>query len=168
MRVEFKCELDSIQENIILYNFEELCKYSYFRINIDTDDDISFEFCSDVYTTHLNQIENFVNRFLQNEEVSISFNSNSGSLMSYIPSRNLIYFNVFTWKEGTTTDIDFTIKLNSSERYNLFADIFTKLLNFKRAFDNIEVRDYETSDIENYSDEEPAEDVVIENQQQRV
>ena len=157
MRITFNSDLDSIQENIILYDTEDLYKYSSFRINIETDDEIYFYFFSDVYTTSLSEIETFVNKFLQNEVARVSFNSNSGSLISYLPHKNLLLFNVFTWKEGTTTGLDFSVKLNSTERHNLFSELFMKLLNFRRAFENIEVRE-EPSDIENYSDEEEQPD----------
>ena len=149
--VLFTHDLDSVNniDSIVVREYCELIDYSNFNICINTSDDIKIDFNSDIMTTDLCEIESFVNKFGQNEYTELSFNSNSGSKIIYDPSVNTLFFNVYTYKEGTVTNSTTTITLNS-EKYDIFYNVFNKLLKFKILFYEIRVLE---DDDEYYSSE---------------
>ena len=147
MPIIFSC---SIENNEVPVNicFEKLFDYCGFKIEFNLSD-VSIFFESDVMTTDGEDIEMFVNNFLNNRSCSVSFNSGNGSSIEY--SDGTLSFGVYTYVEGTATSLCNEIKVNNNNRSDL-NNVFRQLLDFKITFDSIELLD---KDEYEYEEEQP-------------
>ena len=133
----FVCSLtDNIFDNITEpIEYESLYDFSNFSIKIENNG-LNMSFCSDIGTTDISAIENFVTKFKNSECANISFNSENGSLINY--KNNKITFNVYTYKEGTVTDLDINFTLDEMNHEKL-SNIFDQLLIFKNRYNSIRI-----------------------------
>ena len=144
MNFKFNCELtDNIFDEISStpIEYENLDNFSGFSIEIENDC-LTMNFASNVSNIELESITNFINKFKNNENDFITFNRNAGSSISI--ENNLIFFNVYTWKEGTITDLTIKVELNETNREKL-NEIFIQLLRFKSKFDSLPINDDDCS-----------------------
>lgn len=150
--VSFSCDLDSVDniESMVVREYCELIEYSNFNICINISDSIEINFNSDIMTNDIYEVELFLNKYGQSEHAEISFNSNSGPNIIYNSALNMLYFNVFSYKEGTLAQLENRIKLNS-EKHDMFYNVFDKLFKFKTSFCKIRVLEDEEDD---YSESE--------------
>ena len=151
---EFKCKLNenifsSITEPL---DHEFLYEYGSFSI-IFSINNLSITFSSEIANINAFEIENFLNKFRNSESCCISFNDNNGSIINY--KNNNIMFNVYTYKEGTLTDLDVNVSLDETIKSKLI-NIFLELLSLKNRYDRIPIIDEENyqSSIENMSSED--------------
>jgi hypothetical protein len=139
MEIIFLCDIDN-NDQIQNITYEEICDYSNFSIKI-TIQNIQLSFDSDVITITKDSIENFINKFENNENCYITFNVGNGSSITFLRNTELI-FEVYTYKEGTFTSLSYQIPVNNNNRDQI-SNVFRQLLQFKIAFDNIEIIDDE-------------------------
>lgn len=151
MSISFSCAIEnnSPPENL---EYEQLFNYSNFKILFDFSD-MSIIFDSDIMYTNYEDIEIFINNFFNGTHASVSFNSCNGSLIRYLDG--ILYFEVYTYKEGAITTLTYKIKINSNNRESI-NNVFRQLLDFKRAFDDINI--IEEDDDEEYQSENPEDE----------
>ena len=164
LQISFSSKLDNINDlsTIRIREYYDLDEYAYFNIKIKIEKS-TFLFSSAVLLITDFIIDEFLRNFRNKQHSKISFNNDYGSSIIYNPQENNIYFNVFTYKEGTVTNSDYEIEINDNDHL-IFIDIFQKLLNFKNLVDSIEYEedsnfsDSEISDIEAQPQDDDTED----------
>lgn len=148
MRIEFLCDIDNndIPQNV---TYEQIHDYCSFSIDIEIEN-IELTFNSDVMTIEKESIQNFIDKFENNQNCSMTFNLGNGSCINFA-TNNKLTFIVYTYKEGTYTTISLHINVNNNN-HNQLNNIFRQLLEFKTTFDNINIIDEDGENI--YSDGE--------------
>jgi hypothetical protein len=150
----FNCKLTENNFSNITEPLEYECLYEYGTFSIDIKiNNLTINFSSEIANICVTELQNFVNKFRNFESCAISFNQNNGSIIEY--KDNNISFNVYTYKEGTITDLDVDFVVDENNRSKLI-DIFTQLLSLKNRYDSIPIvgEDNYESSIENISSEE--------------
>jgi hypothetical protein len=150
----FTCKLTENNFSNITQPLEYECLYEYGTFSIDMKiNSLSINFSSEIANVSITELQNFINKFRNFESCDISFNHNNGSTVEY--KDNNISFNVYTYKEGTITDLDVSFLVDQNIHEKLI-DIFTQLLSLKNRYDSIPIvgEDNYESSIENINSEE--------------
>ena len=152
LTIEFNCDFNENNNGQNLID-EPLADFSFKFIY----DIFTIRFCSEVRTVSYHELEDFINKFKNNNSCSVSFNDENGSRVSY--NENKINFHVYTYKEGSFTILDNEFELQPCNHSEMI-EHFNTLLRFKEDYD-IKISEFyrEEDDMSDQDCEiDPAED----------
>lgn len=152
--------------NIIFNITSDLNDYNQERVVTDIHEvghiDIECKI-ENIFTLYMNteltrinsdEVQNFITNIQQNIDDQISFNDGDHSFIGV--KENILYFSVFTWKEGAFTTLNFSFQMNENIKTSLL-DMLNRLLQYVELYENLADRFYRMEN-EDYSDNEDPED----------
>ena len=130
------------------------------NVNIicNIDNIFKLNMSSELTCINSTEISNFIDNIQQNIDGNISFNDGDHSFIGV--KENILYFSVFTWKEGAFTDLHFSFPLSDNETKPSLIEMLNKLLGFVQLYDILAERFYreEEENYENTENENQADD----------
>jgi hypothetical protein len=154
-------DLNDYNQDTIVTNIYEIG-----HINIDCKIENMFTLNMNTELTRINsdEVQNFITNIQQNIDGQISFNDGDHSFIGV--KENILYFSVFTWKEGAFTDLNFSFQINENIKTSLL-EMLNRLLQTVELYQILADRFYRMEneeENENYSDSENPEDEDSENE----
>lgn len=129
------------------------------NVNIECkiDNFFSLNMSSELRRINSDDISSFIDNIHQNTDGNISFNDGDHSFIGV--RENILYFSVFTWKEGAFTDLQFSFPLNDNETKPSLLEMLNKLLGFVQLYEILAERFYrmeegEEENPEDHNDEQ--------------